>query len=507
MATYSAQQIYGFARAAGFSPDQAVTMTAIALAESDGNSNAHNPRGEDSRGLWQINLNAHAAELGGQDLYDPLTNARAAFKVSRGGEDISPWTVTHGGDHARYTQFRHEAQAAAVAYGDGHGLGVWTGVDGFGDRVAAGADMPGASAFSLTLEGGHAGGIAGGDPGALDTFLDAAKSQAGDRYVFGAEAAVGDHNPDVFDCSELVQWAAAQAGVDLPDGSWLQYQALEKQGAIIPVEQAINTPGALLFRFSSDPSTATGRPSSAHVAISLGNGETIEARGRAYGVGSFEASEQRFQYAAVIPGLAAGPGGVPGLAQAALPALDPNSPDTDRDGLTDALEARMGLDPRNVDSDADDLSDAYELMKTHTDPTKADTDRDGLLDAIELALGFDPTKADTDHDGRIDTATPSPELEIDTDHDGLTDALEKALGTDFQHVDSDGDGFADGLEYHGGFDLLNPASNPLAPSVTTGAPGTALGDPAAAGPQDPATEFGPGHEPGGADPYHHEAAP
>jgi hypothetical protein len=34
-------------------------MTAIALAESGGNSRAHNPVGEDSRGLWQINARAH----------------------------------------------------------------------------------------------------------------------------------------------------------------------------------------------------------------------------------------------------------------------------------------------------------------------------------------------------------------------------------------------------------------------------------------------------------------
>ena len=55
MPRFSAEQIYSFARQAGFSPDEAATMTAIALAESGGNSKAHNPVGEDSRGLWQIN--------------------------------------------------------------------------------------------------------------------------------------------------------------------------------------------------------------------------------------------------------------------------------------------------------------------------------------------------------------------------------------------------------------------------------------------------------------------
>jgi hypothetical protein len=46
MTTYSADEIYGFARAAGFSADQATTMTAIALAESGGNVDAHATQGE-----------------------------------------------------------------------------------------------------------------------------------------------------------------------------------------------------------------------------------------------------------------------------------------------------------------------------------------------------------------------------------------------------------------------------------------------------------------------------
>ena len=84
---------------AGFSPDQSATMTAVALAESGGNSGAHNPHGEDSRGLWQINAAAHP-NLRGVDLYDPVENAKAAFRVSRSGADVSPWTTTHGGGRA-----------------------------------------------------------------------------------------------------------------------------------------------------------------------------------------------------------------------------------------------------------------------------------------------------------------------------------------------------------------------------------------------------------------------
>jgi cell wall-associated NlpC family hydrolase len=143
---------------------------------------------------------------------------------------------------------------------------------------------------------------AGGATGRNAVFLQNALAQTGDPYVWGSSASPTDPNPSAFDCSELVKWAAKRAGVDMPDGSWLQYLQLKQQGATIPVQQALQTPGALLFSFSSEPTPGGGRPSRAHVAISLGNGKTIEARGKAYGVGSFDAGN-RFQYAAIVPGL------------------------------------------------------------------------------------------------------------------------------------------------------------------------------------------------------------
>jgi cell wall-associated NlpC family hydrolase len=143
-----------------------------------------------------------------------------------------------------------------------------------------------------------------GASGKTQTFVQSALAQAGDPYVWGSNASPTDPNPSAFDCSELVKWAAKRAGVDVPDGSWLQYLQLKQQGATIPVEQALRTPGALLFSFSHEPTPGGGRPSQAHVAISLGDGRTIEARGRKYGVGTFDAGN-RFEYGAVIPGLAA----------------------------------------------------------------------------------------------------------------------------------------------------------------------------------------------------------
>jgi hypothetical protein len=149
MPRYTAREIFHFAVSAGFSPDEAVTMTAIALTESGGNSRAHNPVGEDSRGLWQINARAHPDLAARYDLDDPLHNARAALEVSHGGKDISPWTVTHGGDHARYLTHRIEAQEAAAAAGYGDHLGVWSGTPGYGHPVAAGGAEVAATGGSL----------------------------------------------------------------------------------------------------------------------------------------------------------------------------------------------------------------------------------------------------------------------------------------------------------------------------------------------------------------------
>lgn len=136
----------------------------------------------------------------------------------------------------------------------------------------------------------------GGDPRAaggkatkssLD-FVRIAQSQAGDRYVFAAEARPGDADPDAFDCSELVEWALARVGVRFVDGSVNQINRCKA----VPVDEGIRTRGALLFR--------PGSPN--HIAISLGDGRTIEARGRKYGVGNFDA-RGRFTRAGLVPGL------------------------------------------------------------------------------------------------------------------------------------------------------------------------------------------------------------
>jgi len=95
----------------------------------------------------------------------------------------------------------------------------------------------------------------------LTAALRAAESKRGLPYVWGAAG------PDSFDCSGLVQWSFAQAGVRMPRVAADQ----ARTGPAVQVSQL--EPGDLLF-YHTDP-TAPGYIS--HVAIYLGNGWMIQA--------------------------------------------------------------------------------------------------------------------------------------------------------------------------------------------------------------------------------------
>lgn len=77
------------------SPSALNIAVKVAEAESGGNTDAHNPYGEDSRGLWQINVAAHGSPWG--NLYDPVTNARAMCDISGGGTHWGDWTTYTSG--------------------------------------------------------------------------------------------------------------------------------------------------------------------------------------------------------------------------------------------------------------------------------------------------------------------------------------------------------------------------------------------------------------------------
>jgi len=114
----------------------------------------------------------------------------------------------------------------------------------------------------------------GGADGQVDSFVSLALQQAGKSYVFGAQPSASDPNPRAFDCSALVQWACRRVGIEDPTRTThTQLAKIRAAGRVISVQQGINTKGALLFA-----------PDVEHVAISLGNGKTIEAMNPAQGV-------------------------------------------------------------------------------------------------------------------------------------------------------------------------------------------------------------------------------
>jgi hypothetical protein len=73
----------------------------------------------------------------------------------------------------------------------------------------------------------------------------------------------------------------------------------------------------------------------------------------------------------------------------------------DQDG--DGLQTSSGEDPDpdTYDSNGDGLSDGFEVF-SGSNPTSADPDADGLSDLEELRLGTDPMVADTDGNGLSD---------------------------------------------------------------------------------------------------------
>lgn len=110
--TVTIEEAYGLARQAGFNDSEARTMAAIAVAESGLNSAAFNGNvntGDTSYGLWQINMigdlgverRAQFGLTADEQLYDPLTNARAAYEIYK-QQGFAAWSVYKNGSYAQY---------------------------------------------------------------------------------------------------------------------------------------------------------------------------------------------------------------------------------------------------------------------------------------------------------------------------------------------------------------------------------------------------------------------
>ncbi|WP_181771345.1 transglycosylase SLT domain-containing protein [Amycolatopsis pittospori] len=121
MTKLTPEQIARHAYDAGFRGDGLTTAVAVALAESGGNTRAHNATPPDnSYGLWQINmLGAMGPERRRQfgldsnaELFDAATNAKAANKISGDGKSWTPWSTYTNGAYERHLPAARKAAEA-----------------------------------------------------------------------------------------------------------------------------------------------------------------------------------------------------------------------------------------------------------------------------------------------------------------------------------------------------------------------------------------------------------
>ncbi|WP_394843182.1 hypothetical protein LZC95_39795 [Pendulispora brunnea] len=108
-------QIAQYARNAGLHGDGLVISIAVALAESQGWTRAVliNTDCSRDRGVWQINSYWHS-EVSDDQAFDPAGCATAAYNISSGGSNWTPWTTYNNG---AYQQYMSRARDAANQVG------------------------------------------------------------------------------------------------------------------------------------------------------------------------------------------------------------------------------------------------------------------------------------------------------------------------------------------------------------------------------------------------------
>lgn len=149
-------ELYSLAKEAGFSDQEARIMAAIAMGESSGNPNAHNAdrrTGDDSYGLWQINMLGRMGPerrrmfgiSSDEDLKDPRINARAAYQIYK-QQGFRAWSVWSSG---KYRQFMGAAaRAEPVSVGGAGGAGA-------GGSITSSGSVPRGAAVPSTPGGGQ----------------------------------------------------------------------------------------------------------------------------------------------------------------------------------------------------------------------------------------------------------------------------------------------------------------------------------------------------------------
>jgi murein DD-endopeptidase MepM/ murein hydrolase activator NlpD len=138
---------------AGFKGHALDVAGAFAMAESGGHANSHNTNastGDNSYGLFQINM---LGDMGparrkqyhlksNNDLLDPLTNAKVAYKMSHEGKLWGPWSTYKSGAYKKYLRHGAGADKDLNASGSSAKNAVTGQHGGAGGGLTAPADGP-----------------------------------------------------------------------------------------------------------------------------------------------------------------------------------------------------------------------------------------------------------------------------------------------------------------------------------------------------------------------------
>lgn len=191
MATLTVPQVYSLARNAGFPPDVARQMVAIAQRESSLNPGVYgdiNKAAESSYGLWQINWKDQGIQrllkangiTAAEQLYDPATNARAAFLLWGGSSrnlELA-WYINRTGSQYGYAE-KYRANLSRLP-------SVEALEGGYGGVIYAGGPSasPGGSGVPPAASGG-------GEGYTVDEFLTEFIGDGGDNAAGLLLAAAG----------------------------------------------------------------------------------------------------------------------------------------------------------------------------------------------------------------------------------------------------------------------------------------------------------------------------
>jgi cell wall-associated NlpC family hydrolase len=198
----------------------------------------------------QTAADADRAKASAQDI---ATRAQAQVdRVAAQKDDLDAQIAVY---QAAYERLSEEEQRASRAAAERHAAeqaaaAQAAAAEAAGSSAAASRPAPAAPRAAAPPAAPVLGGSA-----AARKAVDTAMAQIGDPYVWGAAG------PDAFDCSGLVQYAYAAAGISLPHSSRLQ----STMGA--PVSRDALQPGDLVFFYS---------PVS-HVGIYIGDGQMVHA--------------------------------------------------------------------------------------------------------------------------------------------------------------------------------------------------------------------------------------